>query len=201
MIARILERDPDWSRLPAATPPALRVLLARCLTKDVRQRLRDVGDVRLELERAMSAPRGAATRAVPTRAMALAFVAALLAGAAAALVLTNLSGSNDSRPTHVSIAFPPALRVYRGYEPGDGNWIGVAAEPRDTVGHPDAVSAYVRRFDTFEMRKVPGTEGATNDAASPDRRWAVFNVPADPMSGKRRAVRVMMDGQSPPVDL
>ena len=48
-IARILEREPDWSALPAATPDAIRRLLLRCLTKDPKQRLRDIGDVRIEI--------------------------------------------------------------------------------------------------------------------------------------------------------
>ena len=48
-IARILEREPDWSALPAATPAAIRRLLRRCLTKDPRERLRDIGDARIEI--------------------------------------------------------------------------------------------------------------------------------------------------------
>ena len=43
-IAAILERDPDWSALPRDLAPNLRRLLERCLQKDVRQRLRDIGD-------------------------------------------------------------------------------------------------------------------------------------------------------------
>jgi Tol biopolymer transport system component/tRNA A-37 threonylcarbamoyl transferase component Bud32 len=49
-IAKILEREPDWSALPAATPPAIRRLLLRCLMKDPKRRLRDIGDVRIEIE-------------------------------------------------------------------------------------------------------------------------------------------------------
>ncbi len=48
-IAKILERDPDWSALPPTTPPAIRRLLLRCLTKDPKQRLRDIGDARIEI--------------------------------------------------------------------------------------------------------------------------------------------------------
>ena len=48
-IAKILEREPDWSALPAATPAPVRRLLLRCLTKDLRQRMRDIGDVRIEI--------------------------------------------------------------------------------------------------------------------------------------------------------
>jgi serine/threonine protein kinase/Tol biopolymer transport system component len=49
-IGRILEREPDWSALPAATPVAIRRLLLRCLAKDARQRLRDIGDARIEID-------------------------------------------------------------------------------------------------------------------------------------------------------
>ena len=49
-IARILEREPDWSTLPATTPTSIRRLLLRCLTKDPSKRLRDMGDVRIEID-------------------------------------------------------------------------------------------------------------------------------------------------------
>jgi len=49
-IAGILEREPDWTALPAATPRPTRRLLFRCLAKTLTQRLRDVGDVRIELD-------------------------------------------------------------------------------------------------------------------------------------------------------
>ena len=49
-IAEILERDPDWSALPAATPEAVRRVLLRCLAKKPQQRLRDIGDVRIEID-------------------------------------------------------------------------------------------------------------------------------------------------------
>ena len=50
LIARILERDPDWARLPAGTPPRVREILRRCLRKEADARPRDIRDVRLELE-------------------------------------------------------------------------------------------------------------------------------------------------------
>jgi serine/threonine protein kinase len=55
-IARILEREPDWSALPATTPRALRRILLRCLAKDPKQRLRDIGDVRIEINVADEEP-------------------------------------------------------------------------------------------------------------------------------------------------
>src|SRR5262249_11780837 len=49
-IAALLEREPDWEALPPSTPVRLRDLLQRCLQKDPRDRLRDVGDARIEIE-------------------------------------------------------------------------------------------------------------------------------------------------------
>jgi len=49
LIARILEREPDWSALPQTTPTRVRDILRRCLRKDADERPRDIRDVRLEL--------------------------------------------------------------------------------------------------------------------------------------------------------
>ena len=54
VIAAILGREPEWSALPADTPPAVARVLRRCLEKDAQRRMRDAGDARLELEDAMS---------------------------------------------------------------------------------------------------------------------------------------------------
>jgi TolB-like protein/tetratricopeptide (TPR) repeat protein len=52
-LARIIEREPDWGMLPEETPSNIRVLLRRCLEKDLRRRLRDIGDITITLEEAM----------------------------------------------------------------------------------------------------------------------------------------------------
>jgi serine/threonine-protein kinase len=50
VLARVIDRDPDWNLLPPALPSSLRTCLQCCLVKDPRQRVRDIGDVRLVLE-------------------------------------------------------------------------------------------------------------------------------------------------------
>jgi hypothetical protein len=50
-IALILQREPDWQGLPTDTPPRLIELLRRCLEKDARRRLRDIGEARIEIEK------------------------------------------------------------------------------------------------------------------------------------------------------
>ncbi len=62
LIARILEREPDWNGLPAGTPPRVRDLLRRCLRKDRNDRPRDIRDVRLELVEAAAGPKADAGR-------------------------------------------------------------------------------------------------------------------------------------------
>ena len=49
-IVSVLEHEPDWQALEAVTPTNVQRVLWRCLVKDPKRRLRDIGDARLELE-------------------------------------------------------------------------------------------------------------------------------------------------------
>ncbi len=74
VIARILEREPDWAALPAAVPARLRDLLRRCLTKQVAERPRDAGDLRGEMlaiaaDQSTSSRSSRAVEAVPSVAV------------------------------------------------------------------------------------------------------------------------------------
>jgi eukaryotic-like serine/threonine-protein kinase len=64
-IAAILEREPDWGALPPATPATLRSLLRRCLEKDQKRRLRDIGDVRNWMEDLATGEAGVGAAASP----------------------------------------------------------------------------------------------------------------------------------------
>jgi Tol biopolymer transport system component len=67
-LGKILEREPDWTALPASTPPGIRRLLLRCLAKDPKQRLRDIGEARIEIDAIEAAPGGGAALAPPSAA-------------------------------------------------------------------------------------------------------------------------------------
>jgi Tol biopolymer transport system component len=85
-IAAVLEREPDWSALPAQTPAGIRRLIQRCLEKDPRRRLRDIGDARLEIEEALAGrerPPAPAHRARLARWAAAGAGVLVLGGAAA----------------------------------------------------------------------------------------------------------------------
>jgi serine/threonine protein kinase/Tol biopolymer transport system component len=72
-LARVLEREPDWAALAVDTPPNIRTLLRRCLEKDPKRRLRDIGDAGLEIEEVLS---GKSPVSEPTSAVASVPVAA-----------------------------------------------------------------------------------------------------------------------------
>jgi Tol biopolymer transport system component len=113
-IARILEREPDWSVLPATTPVSIRRLLLRCLAKDPKKRLRDIADVRIEIDAVDEAlpgpgltPSGAratsgATRWLPWAAVAAIAVAVITweARRGAPAAANPLSGATFSRVTN-----------------------------------------------------------------------------------------------------
>jgi TolB-like protein/Tfp pilus assembly protein PilF len=72
-IAAVLGREPDWNRLPAATPASIRRLLHRCLEKETARRLGAIGDVRVELDDAFAV----STRKVSKKAQVLDSIAVL----------------------------------------------------------------------------------------------------------------------------
>ena len=87
-LAAVLHQEPDWAALPAGLPPAISTLLRRCLEKDVRQRRRDIGDVRAELDDALAQPGAWQRRQLSSRVgrsrrlLPLAAAAAVIAAAA-----------------------------------------------------------------------------------------------------------------------
>jgi serine/threonine protein kinase len=66
-IANVLRSDPDWSALPADTPPTVRRLIQRCLTKDAKRRVPDVAVARYEIDEALAAPAANGVPPVPSR--------------------------------------------------------------------------------------------------------------------------------------
>ena len=63
-IASVLRQDIPWDRLPASTPPGLRRLLRHCLDRDPRNRLKDAGDVRVEIDDLLASPAADPTTSV-----------------------------------------------------------------------------------------------------------------------------------------
>jgi hypothetical protein len=86
VIAAVLQREPDWQALPVDVPPRVRELAKRCLRKDTRQRLRDLGDARIVLEETLAAPPSAAEGARQPSGLTRWWLAAVLGGISAVLL-------------------------------------------------------------------------------------------------------------------
>jgi eukaryotic-like serine/threonine-protein kinase len=124
VLAAVVTRDPDLDALPASTPSAIRALLKRCLEKDPRRRLRDIGEARVLLE---APPDEAGTpapgrRAVPrwtAPAVALALAAALLSAGALGGFLAGRGPSEARRRGRERLAphLPARLRLHRPLRP------------------------------------------------------------------------------------
>jgi len=181
VLAAVILKEPDLSHLPAATPAHVRHLVTRCLEKDPKQRLRDIGEARLALTdpRTVALPgAGTATaRDHPGRlrrrgpaglaaVLGLALVAALVA-------LARTLGGGDRPVARYDVQLPaktaldlidrPALAIAH-----DGSMLAYAATS-------DGVTRlYLRKRDEGESRPLPGTTGASNPVFSPDDRWIAF---------------------------
>jgi eukaryotic-like serine/threonine-protein kinase len=199
VLAGVLKTEPDFTALPAATPPAVRALLRRCLTRDPKKRLRDIGEARVALEEeAARGPALAAATPLPAPASPAgagrtrrerAWMALLALAAAVALVL----GAALVRSRGAAPPAPPAVRATIPLPPGlrlDGVGSPVLALSRD--GRALAFVAreaagvqrlYVRRLDEAEARLVPGSETAEGPFFSPDGRWVAFAVGASLQGG------------------
>jgi eukaryotic-like serine/threonine-protein kinase len=66
-IAAVLHDQPNWKRLPNETPVPIRRLLARCLEKDPKRRLRDAADAQIDIDEALTAPTHFVQSLVPLR--------------------------------------------------------------------------------------------------------------------------------------
>ena len=227
-IAKILEREVDWSALPPATPAALRALLARCLEKDPKRRLRDIGDARLALEElkagrssaALAAAGvtadGAAAAADPLSAKAAAQSAARqrsLVGVVAFLVGSVLSvvawnalhfGGDRSGPgiEHVSIAIPDNLRALQLQITNDGKTFLLRAVPRNVAPGEEPISKiYVRRLEGERFEPLAGTDRAALTRPYTDSRWVLFLQPISERSRDLKMMRAPLDGSAPASEL
>jgi eukaryotic-like serine/threonine-protein kinase len=101
ILAAVVRSDPDWSALPEATPASIRRLLRRCLEKDIKRRLPDIGVARLEIEDAAAPsaaePIGVAPRA-PTRRNTLVWLTGAGGLATGAGLVTVLGHINPAPP-------------------------------------------------------------------------------------------------------
>jgi serine/threonine protein kinase len=195
IIAAILKEEPDWQALPAATPWRIKDLLQRCLQKDPEQRLRDIGDARLEIVAPGTSPSegSAAPRRFPLLWVAGISAVMLIWGIIIDRLLTRRSQPVPSpsvvtstikvEPGHWLDGVREATEMERPSRTAmaissDGRFV-VYSAIEENPG-PQAMSRiYLRRMDQSEAKPIAGTEGGINPFLSPDNRWVGFWAWAD----------------------
>jgi hypothetical protein len=195
VMASVLKLDPDWSALPADLPEPLRRLLRRCLEKDPKRRLRDIGEGMVQLDEGLSVASatvaarsaidlpslatGAAAaaarplwrRAAPLAAGALAIVAATALATYALIGTAPQPATGLVRFLHVPDA-SARLAISQNYSDvalsPDGRAL---VYPVATVQQP---ALNVRRFDALQAVALRGAEAAYHPFVSPDSQWVGF---------------------------
>ena len=179
-IRHILEHEPDWALLPDATPPAVRSLLRRCLSKDAKQRIRDIGDVRLEMDalgsagpaipmdpkpRTAWAPWIAAGALVSALGLAVALWAPWRQPSLAADLRLAVELGADAPLAAIDSQFGGAVAL----SPDGGVLVFVAQQSAD-----HSPQLYVRRLNQLHATPLSGTDNAHAPFFSPDGRWIGF---------------------------
>jgi Tol biopolymer transport system component len=181
-IAAVVRGEPDWTKLPANTPQQIRLLLKRCLEKDRKARISDIGVARFLLNETIGVDTeaGATASKTPTtnRSPWVSGAAGVIAGALLVAAAWWSIPAPSADPTPVRFA----------YTPGGDRPLMLQGNDRDVVIAPDGSFIVFRSGDAREFqsrlmiraigeteaREVQGTRNARSPVVSPDGRWIAF---------------------------
>jgi serine/threonine protein kinase/Tol biopolymer transport system component len=170
-IAKILEREPEWTALPVGTPTSIQRLLRRCLAKDPKKRFRDIGDVRIEIDAVDDVP--PAPPRVRTARLPWLLAGALAAGLAGSVVLNLQRPLPAGGPVRFTEWLPPGqtLNGSRG-----SHMVSISPDGEHFVYSGAPLGLYLRTLTALDAKMIPGTETfeATGPVFSPDGRSIAF---------------------------
>jgi eukaryotic-like serine/threonine-protein kinase len=174
-LAAIVRGEPDWSLLPADASPAVVLFLRRCLVKVPRERLRDIGDMRLALAGAFDAGIAEPVPALRTswrRRLLGPTTAAVVAAAATLLAARQLwPTAEPHQATRFEYIFPEQPQPVRAQSP----FVTISPDGR-TIAYQTAGGLYVRSVGELSPpRFVAGSESAAvAPFFSPDGQWVAY---------------------------
>ena len=173
-LAGILKGEPAWDALPADTPPKIRTLLERCLRKDVRRRLPDIGEARIEIEETRNEPIPGPRPTAPAVSHrrhylwpALGVLSLLIAVALASWIF--LAPGPVAGMVRFDVVGPQGATIEVGQPVSpDGRKLAFLAslEGEQLI--------WVRSLDSSTPQPLRGTEGATRPAWSADSQYIAF---------------------------
>jgi serine/threonine protein kinase len=170
VLAAVVHEEANFARLPPSTPAYLIALLERCLEKDTRRRLRDIGEARVALTSEVAASassiqrRGVPVARPRTFPITIAGVlAGLVVGWGAARMgwLSSADERDDGGPSHLGATRFTVQTA--GSQPLGGSWpVALSPDGRTlaySVGFEASASAFLLDFTEFEARPLEGGEG------------------------------------------
>ena len=194
-LADVLRAEIDFSKLPSGTPLSIRELLRRCVDRNLKNRLRDIGEARVAIDKYLAdpaTPRDASITTAPSSGARSPMLVAAIAVAAiaivAAAVLSFVHFREQPRAVE-SVRFqilPPDETTFAtgAVLSPDGRRLAFAA-----LGPDGRTVLWVRSLDSLDARPLPGTENAAPGPFwSPDSRFLAFGVNGTP--GRLRRVDV-----------
>ena len=179
VLASVIMREPDLSALPSSVPAPVKHLIARCLVKDPKLRLRDIGEARLSLSGSIVTVPEVNARVAPSRPAGGRLWPIVAGGLALALAVTGMMLWRVS-------ARPSDLAVTRfEVKPPDKTSLVLVARPSVALSPDGSMMAfvaanesisrlYLRSIADITPRVLPGTEGASNPVFSTDGREIAF---------------------------
>src|SRR5262245_39858140 len=139
ILSRVLQREPDWTLLPANVPSRIRELLRLCLQKDIRKRRSDAADVRIDIEQALNGPTDSVGVPAASRtrdrfwmSLAAAFLIAMLGLAIPAVLYFRSTPSPDAREIRTEINTPASSDPYSFAISPDGRQLAFVASENGT---------------------------------------------------------------------
>ena len=181
-IVSVLSAEPDWAALPADTPEGLRSLLQRCLQKDVRSRLRDLGDASFDYGGSNPAFAGAMPAVRRRNVRKYAAMGASIAALASLVWLvmwvidnraTGASGPLRKFEVHAD-GLGDDPETFAG-DTGPGAGVVISPDGRRIV-YPAKGGLWVRELSQLDSRELAGTAKAVAPTWSPDSNWVAYAV-------------------------
>ena len=169
-LANVLEREPEWSALPASAPESILRLVKRCLQKDPADRLRDIADARLEIDEALARPAAAVTTPARRRSY-VPLILTALAAAALALVAAAIWWRPHQPPpveTTAGQAMEFPIVFPNNAMPADG--LAISPDGRQIVANVwiNSGSLWIAPLDGSPPRPLTGGEGGGAPFWKPD---------------------------------
>ena len=171
--------EPDLASLPVVIPERVTWLIRRCLQKDPRRRLRDIGDALAEVEAASASPPPPHATTLTTTSRAVRALPWAVAAAGVVFALATLLVARDPSPT-VSQLVQVEAKVGQDVSLFTDQGPAVVMSPDGSslafIGRKTGVirQLYVRRLDQLEAILLAGTEDALGPFFSPDGDWIAF---------------------------